>query len=153
MKTNELTRPPHEVYEEAREFMKLTRPLLHGLHRNWCWIFNMDQTPIHFLYQSSKTYAKHGTKTNHVCKTSNGTKRATGALTMTAAGIFLMPMIIFKGKPNGNIAQCELKTFHPTSVYACQDIAWMDKRCMLMWVEEIFGPYLLANPPPPASSQ
>jgi hypothetical protein len=25
----------------------------------------------------------------------------------------------------------------------------MDEQCMLMWVEEIFGLYLLANLPPP----
>jgi hypothetical protein len=101
------------------------------------------------LCTRAKTYSKHGTKTIHLRKTSNGTKRARGTLTVTAAGNFLMPMMIFKGKSNGKIAQCELKNFDPTSVYACQDAAWMDERCMLMWVEEIFGPYLLANPPPP----
>jgi hypothetical protein len=75
----------------------------------------MDQMPIHFSYQSSKTYAKRGTKTILVRKTSNGTKRATRVLTVTAAGNFLMPMIIFKGKPNGKIAQCELKNFNSLS--------------------------------------
>ncbi len=132
MKTNESKHPPHEVYEEAREFMELTYPLLHGPHCNRHWIFNMDHMAIHFLYQSSKTYAKRGTKTIHVRKTSNGTKRATGVLTVTAVSNFLMPMIIFKGKPNGKIAQCEIKNFDPTSVYTCQDTAWMDERCMLM---------------------
>ncbi len=94
----------------------------------------MDQTPIHFSYQSSKTYAKRGTKMIHMRKTSNWTKREMRALTVTAAGNFLMPMIIFKSKPNGKIAQCELKNFGPTSVYACQDAAWMGEWCMLMWV-------------------
>ena len=36
----------------------------------------------------------------------------------------------------------------PTSIYACQEAAWMDERCMLMWVGEILQPYLAANPPP-----
>jgi hypothetical protein len=58
-------------------------------------------------------------------------------------------MIIFKGKLNGKIAKYELKNFNPTSVYACQDAAWMDEQCMLVWVEEIFALYLLANPLPP----
>ncbi len=93
MKTNEATPAPQEVYDEAWEFMKLS------LIRDW--IFNMDQTPLHFLYHRSKTYAKHGTKMIHVRKTSNRTKRATGVLTVTAAGNLLMPMIIFKGKLNG----------------------------------------------------
>jgi hypothetical protein len=61
---------------------------------------------------------------------SNGTKRVTGALTMTAAGNFLMPMIIFKGKPNGIIAKHELKIFDPTLLNACQDVhGWTSGAC------------------------
>jgi hypothetical protein len=148
-RTNKATRAAQEVYDKAQEFMELTPPLLLDPHWDWRWIFNMDQTPLHFSYHSSKTYVKCGTKTIHVRKMPNGTKRATGALTVTAAGNFLMPMIIFKGKLNGKIAKTEFKKIDPTSVYACQDAAWMDKRCMLMWVEQIFALYLLANPPPP----
>ena len=76
-------------------------------------------------------------------KSSSQTKRATAALTVTAAGGFLTPMIIFKGKPDGLIACCELPTLDPTSIYACQDAAWMDERCMLIWVDEVFGAYLV----------
>jgi hypothetical protein len=68
-----------------------------------------------------KTYEKPGTKTIHVCKTSNGTKRATGVFTITAAGDFLTLMIIFQGKPGGMIEKKELPKFDPTSVYACQN--------------------------------
>ena len=81
-------------------------------------------------------------------KSSSQTKRATAALTVTAAGDFLTPMIIFKGKPDGQIARRELPTLDPTSIYACQDAAWMDERCMLIWVDEVFSAYLVANPPP-----
>ncbi len=52
----------------------------------------------------------------YVHKMSNRTKRETGVLTVTAAGNFLMLMIIFKSKPNGRIAKTELKTIDPTSV-------------------------------------
>ncbi len=81
----------------------------------------------------------------HVRKRSNETKRATGALTVTAAGNFLMLMMIFNGKLNGKNAKYELNKFDTTSVHACQEAAWMDKRSMLIWVEQIFAPYLLAN--------
>ncbi len=148
MKTKEAACALQEVYDEAWKFMELTCSLLLGPHQDWCWVFNIDQKLLHFLYHSTKTYAKHVTKTIHMCKRSNGTKRAMGVLTVTAAGNFLMPMIIFKGKPNGKFATVELKNFDPTFVYACQDTAWMDKQCMLTWVEEIFASYLLANPPP-----
>ena len=57
-------------------------------------------------------------------------------------------MIIFKGKPDEQIARRKLPTLDPTSIYACQDAAWMDERCMLIWVDELFSAYLVANPPP-----
>ncbi len=55
----------------------------------------MDHTPLNFSYHSSRTLEKHGKKTIHVRKTSSQMKRATAALTVTAAGDFLTPMIIF----------------------------------------------------------
>jgi hypothetical protein len=58
-------------------------------------------------------------------------------------------MIIFKGTPCGYITQTELPNFDPTSIYAYQEAAWMDERCMLIWVKQIFGLYLVVNPPPP----
>ena len=62
---------------------------------------------------------------------------------------FLTPMVTFKGAPMGYIVQKELPQLNPTSIYACQEAAWMDKHCMLIWVEQILRPYLVVNPPPP----
>jgi hypothetical protein len=109
----------------------------------------MDQTPVYFSYHHSKMLAKHGIKTVHVHKSRSDTRQATCALMCTAAGNFLCPMIIYKGKAAGDIAKRELKHHNPTSVYACQDAAWMDEVCMLWWADEIFKPYLKYNPPPP----
>jgi hypothetical protein len=148
-KMNEATHNPQEVYQEAREFLEFSRPLIHGPHCNRCWIFNMDQTPLYFSYHSSKTYEKYGSKTIHIHKMSNRTKRAMVVFTVTAAGNFLMPMIIFKGKPGGMIEKKELPKFDPSSIYACQDAAWMDEGCMMLWVNQILGPYLAVNPLPP----
>ncbi len=53
-KMNKATRNPQEVYQEAQEFLEFTCPLLHGPHCNRRWIFNMDQTPLYFSYNSSK---------------------------------------------------------------------------------------------------
>ena len=131
-RTNEATRAPQEVVDEATDFIVETRPLLVSAHRDPRYIWNMDQTPLSFSYQSSKMLAKRGIKTVNVRKMTDGMKRATAALTVTAAGYFLTPMIIFKGRPNGRIAKKELPTLDPTSIYACQEAAWMDERCMLM---------------------
>ena len=146
--TNEAQKSTKEVSDEAKAFLEEARLLLVGPHRDMRWIFNMDQTPLHFSYHSSRTIEKRGKKTVNVRKSSSQTKRATAALTVTAAGDFLTPMIIFKGKPDGLIARRELPTLDPTSIYACQDAAWMDERCMLIWVDEVFGAYLVANQPP-----
>jgi hypothetical protein len=138
-----------EVSDEATAFLEEARLLLVGPHCDMRWIFfNMDQTPLHFSYQSSRTLEKQGKKTVNVRKSSSQAKRATAALTVTAAGNFLTPMIIFKSKPNGLIASRELPTLDPTSIYACQDQAWMDERCMLTWVDKVFHAYLVANLPP-----
>jgi hypothetical protein len=58
-------------------------------------------------------------------------------------------MMIYKGKAMGTIVTREFQHHDPSSLYACQDAAWMDEVCMLRWVNEILKPYLIVNPPPP----
>ena len=148
-KTNESTRAPEDVYAEATEFIALYRPSLAGGHRHKRWILNMDQTPLYFSYHQSKTLALRGTKTIHVRKTTDDTRRATAALTITASGESLPPMIIFKGSPKGRIVKTELATLDPTCFYRCQRAAWMDEDCMLAWVDLVLKKYLVDFPPPP----
>ena len=148
-KTNEATKSPAEVYEEASAFMARARPSLRGPHRDPHFIWNMDQTPVYFSYHRSRTLAERGIRTVHVRKSTSDTRRATCALTCTAAGDFLRPMLIYKGKATGLIATREFQRHDPTSIYACQAAAWMDEVCMLRWIEEVLKPYLVVNPPPP----
>ncbi len=129
-KMNEVMRPPAEVYEEATLFMAANCPSLCGPHCDPRWILNMDQTLVYFSYHRSKMLAKHGIKTVHVRKSTSDTRQATCALTCMAAGNFLQPMLIYKGKLTGCIATREFKHHDPSSVYACQDAAWMDEVCM-----------------------
>ena len=49
--------------------------------------------------------------------------------------------VLFLGKPNGRIVQCEFPTYPEGTIYVCQDNAWMDKRVMLMWVKMVLKPY------------
>ncbi len=106
-KTNEATKSPAEVYEEASTFMERVRPIVRGPHRDPSFIWNMDQTPVYFSYHRSKTLSKRGIKTVHVRKSTSDTRRATCALTCTAAGEFLRPMLIYKGKATGKIVKTE----------------------------------------------
>jgi hypothetical protein len=146
--THEATHALAEVSEEAKEFIEETRPLLEGPHRDRRFIFNMDQTPLLFSYESLRTLEKRGKKTIFVHKSSNSTKRSTAALTVTAAGDFLTPMVIFKGTPTGLISRREPPQFDPTLIYGCQDSVWMDEGTMIRWVDEVFAAYIAANPPP-----
>jgi hypothetical protein len=59
---NEATRAPAEVYEDAHSFLEEVRPILLGPHRDRCWIFNMDQTPLNFSYHSLRMLEKRGKK-------------------------------------------------------------------------------------------
>ena len=106
-KTNEATKSPVEVYEEAPTFMVRAHPCLRGPHCDPHFIWNMDQTSVYFSYHRSCTLAKHGIKTVHVWKSTSDTKRATCALTCMAAGSFLCPMLIYKEKAAGLIARRE----------------------------------------------
>ena len=124
-------------------FVLATRTSLVGPNCGKWYIFNMDQTPLWFSYHQSTTLQLRGAKTIHMRKSTNDTPHTTAvALTCTAASKFLRPMIIFKEKPKGFIMKKELPTFDPTSDYTCQINSWMDKRCMLMWVEECLNSYL-----------
>ena len=56
-------------------------------------------------------------------------------------------MLIFKGKPGGRIETKEFTQFPPVCVLACQAKAWMDKKCMIQWVDECLSPHVATAPP------
>jgi hypothetical protein len=70
-------------------------PQVGGRHNDF--ILNMDQTPIPFTYNARKTLELVGMCTVHICKSTGNTKRATFAMTVTASGKILKPVLIFKG--------------------------------------------------------
>ena len=74
-----------------------------GLHPDF--IINMDQTPIPFTYNSRKTLEIVGHRNVHVRKSTNDTKRATFAMTVTASDKLLKPLLAFKSARNGRIVQ------------------------------------------------
>ena len=96
-----------------------------------CWnkafILNMDQTPIPFTFNSKTTLEVVGARTVHVCKSTNDTKRSSPAITVTASGKMLPPLLVFKGAKNRRIIKKEFPTFDKSMYYACQENAWMDE--------------------------
>ena len=57
----------------------------------------MDQTPVPFTYNAKSTPDIVSIQTVRIHKLTSDTKHATCALTVTASGKFLTPMLIFKG--------------------------------------------------------
>ena len=116
--------------------------MLQGPNRDLRWIINMDQTPVIFSMHPKKTLEILGKKSIVIRTSTNDTRRATIALTIMAAGDQLVPMVVYKGTENGTIKKWELQLHHPTCIYETQDKAWMDKRVMLRWVEDVLVPYV-----------
>jgi hypothetical protein len=103
--------------------------------------------PVYFLMHLTRTLDILGKKTVAIQTTTNNTKCANVALTITAAGDQLVPMVVYKGTENGRIKQCKLALHDPTCIYKTQANAWMDKRVMLCWVEDVLASYISLAPP------
>ena len=146
MGTHVSQRAPAETESEARDFIMVTRPKVSDPCRHQDYVLNMDQTPIPFSFNQKSTLELIGRRTVHVRKSMSDTKRATCALTITASGKMLDPLMVFKGKPNGRIVTREFPEFPDGILYTCQDNAWMDEKVMLQWVKKILKPYVDGAP-------
>ena len=110
-------------------------------------IVNIDETNIEFDMIGSITLADQGSRTVSL-RSTGSSSRCTVLLGVTLSGEKLPPFIIFKGKPNGQIA-CEWTgtTEYPsTSIYAVQDKAWIDERTFLQWIEKVWQPFSSLKP-------
>jgi hypothetical protein len=111
--TNESQRLPGEVAAEALDYMEnVARPKVSqegGRHNDF--ILYMDQTPIPFTYNAQKTLELVGRRTVHIRKSTGNTKRATFAMTVTASGKLLKPVLVFKGAQNGHVVQREFPNY------------------------------------------
>ena len=139
--THEAQRAPQEMEDEARDFVERVRPLLSCRNRDKNFILNMDQTPVFFSMTPNTTLTERGSRTVNVRKSSGSTQRLTVAVAVTAAGKFLKPLIVFKGKPGGRIEKKELPTFSDRCFYGVQEKAWMSEVLCLRWVEDVLKPW------------
>ena len=86
MGTHKSQHDPRETATEALDYMLHVRVKLAQPNRHADYIINRDQTPIPFTFNSKCTLEMVGKKTVHTQKSTNDTKRATLALTVTASG-------------------------------------------------------------------
>jgi len=92
---------PRELEVVAAEFMQLVRHMVSDPSRDQDYIINMDQSPIPFTLDRLRTLELVGSRTVHLPKSTCDTKCATLAITITAAGKKLTPILVFKGEPGG----------------------------------------------------
>ncbi|KAI2507152.1 DNA binding protein [Fragilaria crotonensis] len=134
--THTCQRFPHQVREEALDFIRDVREKVIGENISLKYInTNMDQMP-------GKTLNEAGARTVNGRTSTSQTMRATVAVTVTASGEMLKPLVVFKGKPGACIETREFPTYPADNAYACQETAWMDERVMLMWVRTILKPFI-----------
>ncbi len=106
----------------------------------------MDQMPIFFNLSPGKTLSQSDVRAVNGCTSSVAMLQVTVAVTVTASGDFLCPLVVFNGKPGARIETREFPTFPPENLYAFQERAWMDKRVMQMWVRFFWKPYVETVP-------
>jgi hypothetical protein len=131
MGTHLLQCKPDEVEADAKDYMRLIRPFLIGPHRDLRFIININQTRVYFAMSVKQTLEVVGKKIIHVRMSTNNNKWATVVVTIIANGTVLPLMVIFKGKPNGLIAETEFATYLAPLCYCCRENAWMDDAVML----------------------
>ena len=91
---------PQTVLSTALDFiLNIARPAVSQEYRHPDFIMNMDETPVYFSMHPTKSVEKIGTKTVNIRIAKNAGQRATVAVGITASGIQLKSLIIFKGKP------------------------------------------------------
>jgi hypothetical protein len=91
----------------------------------------MDQTNSKFGNLPSQAINQCGACTINMRTGTNDSKRCMVALTVTASGEMLMPMVVFKGARHGRIAAREIRNHPQGMVYAMQLKAWFDEVTML----------------------
>jgi hypothetical protein len=144
-KTHQAQKSRTLMEEEGKQFLASIIPRLQESGRDQRYILNMDQTAIYFSMTPKTTLNTRGAKTVSVRTSSDSTKRISVAVTVTASGLKLPPMMIFNAQPNGRIER-ELSKFPNGAVYAVQKNAWMDERVMLLWVDRVLAPYVQKAP-------
>jgi transposase-like protein len=145
--THESQRSPHEVQDQALQWIAMIRPMVSSMNRDKRYVMNMDQTPVFFSMSDGTTLEVEGSRTVNARSSCGSTMRVSVAVTITASGEVLPTFIVFKGKPNGRIAQREFASYPNGSFYACQERAWMDETVMLQWVEQVLRPHVEQNVP------
>ena len=105
----------------------------------------MDQTPIFFSVAPVTILEKVDVRSVNVRTSKSSTVQVTLAVTITASGKSITPIILYKGKPTGRI-QLGFPNYPEGCFYACQERAWMYESVMLACIDKVLKPYIETDP-------
>jgi hypothetical protein len=124
--THTAQRPPDEVHKDAKSHLVLAVPKCMGPTRDPRFVLNMDQTNSKFGNSPRHTIDQRGAHTINMHTGTDNSKNCTVALTMSASGKMLTPMVVYKGTRHGHIATHEIRDHPQEMKYAMQPKAWFD---------------------------
>ena len=135
---------PQVMRDKSLAFMAVARPIVLNPNVQGSMVFNMDQTSVWYSFHPKKTLHTKGDKNIPVISSDTGGSRATVAICISSAGDMLKPMLIFKGEKNGRIATREFPQYENRELafHACHPSAWMNEEYVVMWIEQVFRPYI-----------
>ena len=143
--THEAQKAPQETQDAAKAFVLSLVPTMRAPNRQLCHILNMDQTPVYFSMTPKTTLETRGVRTVNVRSSSGSTMRVIVAVTVTAGGDLLTPLLVFKGVPGGRIEKNELPKIVEAvgdCILTVQERAWMSEPLLLLWVEKVLKPWV-----------
>jgi hypothetical protein len=138
--THEAQKAPQESQDAAKAFVLSLVPTINAPNRQLKYIVNMDQTPVYFSMTPKTTLETRGVRTVNVRSSSGSTMRVTVAVTVTAGGDLLTPLLVFKGVPGGRIEKNEFPKIVAAvgdCILTVQERAWMSEPLLLLWVEKV----------------
>eukprot|EP00522_Entomoneis_paludosa_P003477 CAMPEP_0172476392 /NCGR_PEP_ID=MMETSP1065-20121228/70355_1 /TAXON_ID=265537 /ORGANISM="Amphiprora paludosa, Strain CCMP125" /LENGTH=405 /DNA_ID=CAMNT_0013234613 /DNA_START=1634 /DNA_END=2851 /DNA_ORIENTATION=+ len=152
MRTNESQTDPRKTVAKALDYiLHVARLLCIEPTRHQDFIMNMDQTPVYFDMSRRKTLERRGARSVPGRKSTCDTKRMTCAVFITASGLFLPTLNIFKGILNdrGRIVReftNPALAYPQSEFYSVQSNAWMDEQNMEISIEKILKPHMQKCP-------
>ena len=129
--------------EDYKHFLEIVYAIRkeNGDFKNNFNIFNMDETPIYFEMVSNKTIEKIGEKTVTIVTHGSERTRISLLLCISASGEKLPPLLVFKGKSDGNKIKKlkENEYVKKKKIFVeCQENSWADNNIFMIWLNNVF---------------
>lgn len=101
-------------------------------------IVNMDETAIYFESNTTRTVHPKGSNKVVIRGSESSNQRFSACISAVSDETKLLLIVILQGRSMGYIERNLHKVLTDNVYCSCQTKAWMDRRCMKMWVENVW---------------